>query len=1279
MAKPYDYDCNCGYDNDNGYKGRQSDLLFNGEMHDVYEAVKHLIDYPQKKEVTPVAKHRGSLWLDQRTNQLYMWVGLGYKHDRVRNGWLPIFSDKFQLFDEMTSDVPSSAPVIGQLWLYNGVLMYFDGSTWQPVKALEKADSQINLSMFSDYQLISPLNRIGSTVISDFELEAFLELQKRYFEGDVDVKNHADLKVDKRWNWGDRIPDGLIDFDLDEVSYQYLVPNMKVDRIFVDDRLDTNYVLQNNCVIQYKRSYMIDEQPVYDDNTPMTAHVKTPSLIHLNPGKISGIKKRLFKVDRVNPKIGCPALNTEFYGFCAGDIRGHFLMPSKDISQALEEHKQLMASISDKNKEELNKELEQYGYDIDTLFVEKVGKDVGDYEKLSDGIYLSYQASQKYDYVLAITFEFSWMSATGRLRQGSSKTNSCSFYLPSNIGSTNIFINGFDYEDSYYSWDHENRVVTIAEDVSDKNNFDVSVLGVFAHEYGYIREVNISLDNQRAHISTIKRFIHPLLFVNGEVLLRSQWQYYDRKLQRETETPGTAFSIVGVRRDMCWTVIDMQKEEPIYDESGYQTGTRVVDICIEDNGQIPFQNYSVDINGNPAIPVPDNITIAYDNIPNDTRYKLPYVVLFVNGLMVRREDVRYDPVKRVITCEGLRVGMHYVLLDDREGNLYTEEMEHGIKPAVSIGKIDETLVYYNGYLLNENRSYLFEGEEGFATATAMHGEIKAFNKGTVWKVFDTEDRSDRQDVSGVWRDLDATSAKEIQEFSNSYTTTNTAVALADGISHTNDDELIVFGYQLASYIENPLVPVTCWLHMNDGGYKFLKEAGYSEAYAPIIKAEKVNAVYLNKIDPANPDLVAQYSSKQHSFYLFLIRAFNLWKEERGFNSSSMTLEQLTEEYQQDSTKDPDIIADYLTGYFYDGVYMRTKADEYNYIDLREVAWGYPWVNKIFIGKEYNPVTDYVMVWLNGVRQYPNTNYIIEPLYENDVLKGYNIVLGHREGNDIIETVDEDGFVQVPVGEGNIIDPDLAKEPLTGILTYVIQRAENGASRACNYKILNNDNMVEGAQNVYTTKDRQPEYVDYDSYTRDNSYDFSLYPGRVTVYADGIRLPKSAYTILDNYTIAINDTWPWSGGTRYPDEPYLDHNNELKTRRHLRPEELLVEVRQNSQWSERTVYLPKNFYGDINLFTKGTEIPYSILDTQDTIMIFIDGLYHGLTLNNGYTLDKTANTLSIKDGSVVGALRKDDIEAYLAMKPTLGYVYSKELAAYRARQTKKLHQVTVEWR
>ena len=1278
MANPYDYNCDCGFDNEKGFKGRQSEVLFNGERHNVYEAVKHLIDYPSSAEATPVAKHLGSLWLDQRTNQLYVWVGLGYKHDRVRNGWLPVFADKFQIFDEMMNDLPSSNPVIGQLWLYNGVLMYFDGSSWQPVKALEQSDSQFNISAFADFQIYAPLNRVGSAVVSDYELAAQLELQRRYKSSDPDLQTSSVVEIAKRWNWGDEFkgPD-VMDFDIEDTSYQYLVPNMDVDRVFIDGKLDENYIQQSRSVIQYKLSYLLDEETNYNDDTPLINHVKKPSLVHMNPGKLSNITKRIFKIDKSNPKIMCPAYNTEFYGFRSGNIHGAFLVPTKAVDEALYEYQKLLTATKDEEKEKLAKKLEAAGYSINALNAGDLRTEKGDYEKQSDGIYLSTEATENYDYVLAITYEFSWINATGQLHQTDNRKGNSAYYVPQKLGSMNIFVNGFDYEDIYYSWDYKNETVTFAEDIASNENMDVAVLGVFAHEYGFIREMNIAADNKSARISTIHRFLRPLIFVNGEVLNRSQWSYYDRALMEDTDRPGTAFTIYGAHRDMCWTVIDMQKETILYGSNGAEVGSEIIDICIEDDGMVDKTDEFTDSYGQRAIPLPENYTVTFEDSDN-YRYKRPYLVLFVNGLMVKREDVYYDSASHTITCEGLKPGMVYVILDDTNKQLYTEDMNDGIMPAMSIGKLDASLVYHDGSLINEPSSYRYEGEQGFAAASAMHGEIRAFNNATEWKIFNAETKDTRSGVPGSWENLDEKTQAEVMSFSNSYSNGATSVCLSNDIPEIHNGKITVFGYKLANYIESPLTPVTCWLHRNNIGSEFVKEYGYAEEYAELVKSVSDDSVFINKIDPTNPDILSRYMERNNLYYIFCFTAFDRWCDETFIrNRVGITLKEMIAEYRKDSQKHIDEYSAYLKGYFYDGVYMRTKSDEYTYIDLRDSARGTLWANKVFIGKDYNPDSDYVMVWLNGVRQYPLTNYVIEPEYVGKVLKGYNIVLGHYEGDTLVKTVDNKGYIDVPVGEGHYTA--INKEVVTGMLTYIIQKPENGASSACRYTVLDNTHCIEGSQNVYTTKDLKAEYVDTVSFTRDTSHDFSLFPGSVTVYADGVRLPKSAYTVLDNYTIVINTTEQFIGAkSNYPEQQYVDIYGKVQTRRHLRPEELLVEVREDSQWTERTIRTDTSFTGDINVLTEGSQLPVTILDTQDTIMMFVDGLYHGLTLNDGYVIDKTLGAISIRDATVINALVKNDIETHLSEHLELIGMLPDEIAAYRARRQTG-HELTIEWR
>lgn len=1313
VNKIYDYDCDCGYNNDNGYKGRQSENLFGGELHRVFEGVRHLTDHPVTNTETPASNHKGALWLDQRTKILYMWVGHGYKSDRVRNGWLPVFNDKFQIFDEMLNDMPTSTPVKGQLWLYDGILMYYDGTNWIPVKTLEAIDSQFNISTFEDFRIYAPLNRMGSAVINDIELEAHLALQKRYFNGDTDIKGGDNVAVKDRYRFGDEFVGQYtnINFDLSEVSYQYLVPSEKNDRIFIDGKLDKNYLRQNNAVIQYKRSYLIDEKDRWDDNTPLIAHVKKPVLIHLNPGKLTAIKKRVFKIDKINPKIKCSATNTEFYGYKTGNIDGTLLIPCRDIFADKYEYQKLMSALKDDEKDAFVQELKKQGYNIDSLLGQDLSKIAGDYEIQDDGIYLSEQAASEYDYAVSVTYEFSWINSTGILRQTNSQTSNTAFYVPQRLGDMNIFVNGFDYEDSLWNWDPENKMVTIAEDVSDSDKYDVSVLGVIAHEYGYIRQSNIVDDNiltenvvksgygaaqgtKDAYISTIHSFNKPLIFVNGIALLGQGygWEYYNRATLTKTDHRTNTYRLKGVRKDMCWTIIEMAYTDKKYLSNGVLASAEYIDICIEDKGILPSDSNEcpTDKYGNIGISLPlvwsnqggKERKISLEYIDGETFYRLPHVILFVNGLMVKRDDLRYDPENEILTCEGLEAGMTYIILDDSRNQLYTDTMENGIMQALPIGQIDQSLVYHNGYLLNESGSYLFGEDRDLAALSACHGEIRAFDGGTTWKVFNTESADPALSILGTWDDVPDKLPEEVRSFSNSYTNGNMAITLnGDKVVNNDNNVITIYGYNFANFVQNPISPITCWIHDNSKGAAYLKGLKNSDEYIKLIEDKLEEGLSLNVLDPADPNSVKTQEERLKAYYDFVQGQYVKWVTDSKI-SSSLTTAQKISKYLEDSKREKSAYNS-VTGYFVSGVYVRDAAEETEYVSKSDLAFGVPWVQKIFIGADFDPTTDYVMVWFNGVRQYPEHNYTIQPVYEDDVLKGYEIVLGKPSTTGVEPSIDKDGYVKTPRGKGNTVPEEFDKELVTGILTYIIERADRNATQACRYCILTADDMLPGAQNVYSTKVLDEAHIDPITFERDTSEDFALYPGKVTVYADGLRLPSEAYTVLDNYTIVINENIPWVGGNTYPKESYIDRYGEVKSFRHLKPEELLVEVRTDSSWTDRTLYMNRTTQGNFDIYAVDSGLPGSIVSTQDTILIFIDGLYHGLSLNNGYVLNRSSGVISVRDSSVIEAMRKDGLETYLdsikLSNPSLESKFTEELAAYRARRDKKKHQITLEWR
>ena len=112
----------------------------------------------------------------------------------------------------------------------------------------------------------------------------------------------------------------------------------------------------------------------------------TISGIHLNPGKLVKMTKRFFKIDKLNPTIGVSAYNTEFYGYRESQRGGELLLPSAN-------------------------------------------QDAGDYMPSEGCIVLNYNATQDYDYVMSITYDFTWIRSDGSVSKKSPDDATSSFYL----------------------------------------------------------------------------------------------------------------------------------------------------------------------------------------------------------------------------------------------------------------------------------------------------------------------------------------------------------------------------------------------------------------------------------------------------------------------------------------------------------------------------------------------------------------------------------------------------------------------------------------------------------------------------------------------------------------------------------------------------------------------------------------------------------------------------------------------------------------------------------
>ena len=272
---------------------------------------------------------------------------------------------------------------------------------------------------------------------------------------------------------------------------------------------------------------------------------------------------------------------------------------------------------------------------------------------------------------------------------------------------------------------------------------------------------------------------------------------------------------------------------------------------------------------------------------------------------------------------------------------------------------------------------------------------------------------------------------------------------------------------------------------------------------------------------------------------------------------------------------------------------------------------------------YIPQTGSLSVWLNGIRQYPET------------LKETEMISGIKE------------------------DPSGLKfyfpEPITGLVTYTVQAPEKNSSSSFVREVLTHENISPGTVNLYKTKN-------------------SLYPGRVSVYINGIRQPQESYTILDNYTIYFNDkeTMLIGNEENYPVEKILV-NKEIKEIAHNESDKIMVEVSMIEK-QEKTIEIEKDFSYDIDI--NKYNIDLNILEPSDEIMIFTNGMFFGAESLNGYKTNKNKGTVTITDPNTIHAISSNPLEELLLTGKDKMKKY-KDM--YGKDYERKNSIVTLEWR
>lgn len=1089
--------------------GRSSEMLFNDELHQIYESVKHLAEDPGVN-AQPEAKMDQAIWHDKRKNKLMWW-------DKTEQKWREYYENEHRITGEIMSVLPPANPVYGQLWMHNGVLCYFDGSQWNPVKALIQDGSQFSLDVFKNFLLISPLWQSGNTCISiddsilkyttmssiakinpsgyidlnirnldekslivleynsdtnsdtyntyiapskaveisfdiektriynrsqkmikvktiykevhndennetnktgrltgiNYELltsEAVDEFQKQermYLQGVLDTQTDSTITGDgTKWRVGHNCimhdPEMPI-FKADAMS-QLLVPYIDYDRIFLDRDLDTEkYQEVSKVCIQYKRN-------------DITNHV--PSLVHVNPGRLTKITKRIVKIDRTNPKIMIPAESTEYYGFKGDSPFGELIVPDSS------------------------------------------NRKLCDYTIIDGGILLNYNACQNFDYILAIHYEFSWYKSTGTMSHVSSKGTASTYAIEGFKGAMNMFVEGYDIEDPYFKADAASETITFVEDVK---GLEIAAVHSPKTEYGYIRHIDIKNNAIIKPLSVFKQN-ETLVFINGELVHPIN--------DGMTWNQDGTISIPNGKQDMMWSTVSLRGLEEIADGKTEDYMPVIEAGTVDATGTIPY------------------------TAPFISKTRIP--IVFIDGLLVTKEDIQLDEANHIITIANstLVQGQDYVVIEDKFGWFYDSAT---ITPALPVGNMKYSLVYMNGKLLcdavaldalsnnSDDLKGAFNEIKCFKTLTlAQDGVTEIWNKD--YRIYDS--------INMKWIPCEDKVIKEVENFAYSYENARKSIHM--NIAYDVDDNIQIYAFNTTNSVEHPLEIHTI---MADNDHPILTVG---------------SGMYWDK---------------------------NLQKEVPISNDPNWSV-----------------------------------------LHPNQPNW-----NKLAATYLYGKNT--LRVYLNGIRQYPFTVNKCDGIKE--ALDGLTFKL---------------------------------PEPFIGQITYIVELPENNMSSPCSMEVLDHSDIKNGYVNFYKTK-------------------LPLFPGRVTLYINGIRQPKETYSVFDNNTLLINDPKALIGCVHnYPSEDIQVDPNKKVTVNWPESDKLLVEVRQDERIEKNLSIEPSTFSGE--LFVNKYDLDLSMLETCDEILVFVNGMFTGVKLHDGYAINVARQSVMITDPDVNNIIKSDSLCKYL---------------------------------
>lgn len=741
--------------------GRQGEQIYNQELYTLYEILKHFLDTPDNADpkVGPQSglEKPGALWLDRQNSP-------GYAHIMYRDGdntWKPIFDDWFKITKEIRNDNEPNDPKEGQLWIdENGVLNWYNGSVFVPIKSQIADAVDFNSNTFENFLLLDPLKMTGGHLVDNFQKMAALangitEWKPRtlyklgqvvyytdstgetlfYEFTDAIVGWSTDMHLSASTFQGDLDGQYLVKVDL---KTQYLIPSEILDKLFIDGHYASKgtYDRLSDVCIQLSMS-------LYEG--------KTIAAVHVNPVALKNIQKRIVKIEKDPLKASDYGIvkvgpeNTEYYGFVNG------------FGQLLYK---------------------------------------GEHYYISNGaICLTAKAINTFDFIYCITYEFETKVKTkGCLYKD---TVSLSGQTCIGIGQIDpsdklmVFAQGLCLEDFYYTYDYNDpsglvkfkgydeygNIVERADEIATpliEDSASVAImrfqkktnLNVFTPDMidGVVDNPNgtqldgtfTDEDGKTKYVISMPyddSFKRPLVFVQGPTLEMTLGDFTIRrdKIVVQGALPGAAYYIVD---------------------------------AVKNNGYDTFVDSGI-VDSTCKIPITDVELITEECQP----------ILFVDGLYISTKDLDMSE-PGFLTVYGLVEGQRYLLLKDKldsssqllfDGTIRatTIPLEHDIDDAVVF--IENTAVIDGGACTTTSTS----------TEGAYHNEVRLIIEGAKekWCCFNKNTNSWEEVIDKDFVDL-------LDMSISGYSINNKTISI---LQYFGDVNCTYYAYRFADNIEEPLI------------------------------------------------------------------------------------------------------------------------------------------------------------------------------------------------------------------------------------------------------------------------------------------------------------------------------------------------------------------------------------------------------------------------------------------------------------------------------------------